>query len=279
MHIYTQRALAVVAVAGLTLTGCSNADTKSDHLQIITSTPVWSDVARELIPEDAPVDITPIINDDSTDPHHFEPSAADMAKAKEADIVIVGGGGYDAWLTKNLDNPEVIHALPLDGNHDQNEHIWYDPESIHHVAHELVDALEKSNPSVKADMESLHTKIHASTDALSSVKSGRVAQTEPIADYLIAQTGMKDVTPQGYRQATMNENDPAAADLAAFLDLINSGGLDVLVVNPQTENDMTKRIVEAAEAKHIRTVEIPETPPSGTSFPDYLVQVSKALAG
>ncbi|MCZ9309810.1 metal ABC transporter solute-binding protein, Zn/Mn family [Corynebacterium uberis] len=281
---------ALLTATALVATACSSAqspDGDASGMTIVTSTSVWGDVARAVV-DDPAVTITPIITNDATDPHHFEPTAADMARVSKADVVVVGGGGYDAWLYENLDNPDIIHALPLtphhhgdkpDGSEATNEHIWYDADALRDVAHGVAGAVEKHNPDATVTADALDARLDAATAKLKAMPTARIAQTEPIADYLINKTPMKEVTPTGYRRATLNETDPAAADLAAFLELINSGGLDILVYNPQTATDMTKRIRAAAEAKGVRIVEIPETPPSTVPFPDFYGQVVDRLVG
>ncbi len=99
----------VALLAGVT--ACSNdaADTATDatanseaEITIVTSTKIWSDVA-DAVTDDDKVSIEPIIASNDTDPHSYQPSAADMAKVENADILLVGGGHYDAWLTSALD--------------------------------------------------------------------------------------------------------------------------------------------------------------------------------
>lgn len=100
----------------------------------------------------------------------------------------------------------------------------------------------------------------------------RVAQTEPIADHLLAHSDVKEVTPEGFRRTTLNEGEPSAADAAAFLDAIENDQIDLLVYNPQTATDLTDRLRDGAEKKGITIVEIPETPPSDKSFLDFFTE-------
>ncbi|WP_151529813.1 MULTISPECIES: metal ABC transporter solute-binding protein, Zn/Mn family [Corynebacterium] len=126
--------IGIASASALALAGCSSASdsadsssasdssTNADTITIVTSTSIWSDVADEVVDSDD-VTITPIIDGDGIDPHSFEPTASDMAKVEEADYVIVGGGGYDAWLYNALDNNDkIIHALPLTEHHHDHDH-------------------------------------------------------------------------------------------------------------------------------------------------------------
>ena len=82
-------------------------------IEIVASTSVWGDLTKAVIDDESVANVRTIITDTNVDPHHFEPTAADLARANDADVVVAGGGGYDAWLYEPLDDEIVIHALPL----------------------------------------------------------------------------------------------------------------------------------------------------------------------
>ncbi|KQB83152.1 metal ABC transporter solute-binding protein, Zn/Mn family [Corynebacterium oculi] len=282
--IRLRTALTATALAALpTLSACSStpatdAEGTEENSTIVASTSVWGDLASS-VTEGTGAEVTSIITGDVTDPHHFSPSAADMARAHGASFVVAGGGGYDAWLYEGLDDSQVVHALPLTAHsHDHgaghtdtgqeitNEHIWFDLDSLSEVAQEIADRVPD------ADATATKENLARLKERLAALPQARLAQTEPIADYLIEDSPLEEVTPQGYRHATLAESEPAAADLAEFLELIESGGIDALVYNPQTATDMTKRIRQAAEDKGITVVEVSETPAEGQGSIDFLTQ-------
>lgn len=299
---------AALAAATLALTGCTSGSadsasapetTQDGEVSIVASTSIWGDVARA-VTDDARVTVTEFIRSDDVDPHHFEPSAADMARASEADIAVVGGGGYDAWLYEPLADKQqaiMVHPLPLDAHehghdtdgtsgHDdgrhaddaahagldasENEHVWYDPQAVIDVAHEVAAAINQHNPEITTHPEDVDAKLGSLTETLEDLPPVRVAQTEPIADHLLAHSPAREVTPEGYRRATLHEAEPSAADLAEFLDLVKDGGLDLLIYNPQTATELTERIRAAAENQGLPVFELPETPQGDTNFLDYL---------
>ncbi|MBZ8176424.1 zinc ABC transporter solute-binding protein [Corynebacterium sp. 3HC-13] len=288
----------------------SSAAASGDGVHIVTSTSIWADVAKAVASDGVTVD--PIVTGNNIDPHDFEPSAADIAKAKEANLVIAGGGGYDAWLYKAVDEDKVIHALPLtdhdhhDHDHGEasqsqteeshshdhkhgeeghnhthadregaetNEHVWYSVDALTQVANDVASRVKELNPDAKVNSDDIDARLAKLKDRIAKLPHLHVAQTEPIADYIIKDSELHDVTPEGYRSATLNESEPSAADLQAFLELINKGELDFLIYNPQTETDMTKQIHDAAVAKGVPIVEIAETPDSNQNFLDYFESV------
>ena len=346
-HRGRRAALAALSVGTLAfVSACSTAtsDEASDYgseggndtgtLNIVASTSIWGDVAQSVADsaEGVDVEVTSIVEGNDMDPHHFEPTAADLARAGEADVIVVGGGGYDAWLYDAIeDQDKIIHALPLtahshdhgdeeaaeaeeahdhsedaeepveteesedshdhDHDHDHgeeghthdvssidgNEHIWYDPTAVMEVAHEIAEQINEVNPDAQASDEEVVSLVSDLDSRLHALPAVTYAQAEPIADYMLAHTDMTDATPEGYRHATLSHGEPAAADLAAFIDELKAGDVDVLIYNPQTQTDMTSRIRTTAEDEGIQVVEIGETPPDNQNFFEYFEEVVSSL--
>lgn len=308
--------------------GGSDAGSDKETIHVVASTSIWADVAQAVVDTaqtEVNIDVHPIVNGNGVDPHHFEPTAADIARANDADVIIAGGGGYDAWLYQAVKNQdEIIHALPLtehDHGHDEhghddhdhgeghdhdhahegetvtmdeakkiaaehpeqitnidgNEHVWYDAAAIEKVATDVANLVNEANPEAKATADPLVERVEGLKSRIEKLPQRNYAQTEPIADYIFKYTDSTDATPEGYRKATVAEGEPTAADLARFLEDIKQDKIDLLIFNPQTETDMTKRIRAAAEDKNIPVVEIGETPPEDTNFLDYYEEVVNAL--
>lgn len=262
----------------LPLTACAApAESAADGLTIVASTQVWADVAEAVV-EDA--EIHAIVQGD-VDPHSFEPSAADMARVETADIILVGGGGYDSWLYDSLEEDDrIIAAMDLeshsDHDHDSdNEHIWYSPEAVTHIAEDLAEKVRETSPDTRVSPEAVSTQMADLAARIADLPAARVAQTEPIADHLLAHSAMIESTPAGYRATTLSEGEPTAADVAAFHEAIRNGEIDILIHNPQSAASVSTGIRELAEQEDIPVVEIAETPEPGTNF---LEAFKKAVA-
>ena len=323
---FSTRIAALVASAGLVagLGACSSNDDSAtsagkseDTIKVVTSTKVWADVA-DAVTDDEKVAIDPIIASNDIDPHSYEPAAADMAKVEEADILVAGGGHYDAWLTSSLrDSTDkvIISALPQEeghnhdheghdhdheghnhdheghdhdheghdhdhGDHDghehhhhdgeANEHVWYNTDAVEETAEQLAEALTKMG--AKADTKAVDKEIKDIEEAKSKLKAAKVAQVHPLADDILKDTKVKDITPKGYRQSTLNESEPSASDVNEMLKLIESGELDYLIDSPQTHDQVSQRLVEAAKAKGVKIVDVFESPSTDQSFFDLYKQ-------
>ncbi len=292
-----KKLLWTLPILPLVLAGCSagsadSADSTNaagaDSLKVVTSTQVWADVAEAVAPD---VDIEAIITGGDIDPHSFEPSATDMAKVSEADIIIVGGGGYDSWLYGTLeDDDRIIHALDLsehdhseheaeeahDHDHEEeghdhdvdNEHVWYSTEYVSEVAEEFAEKVTELDPEAQADATAVTTKMDELHNQIHDLPAVRIAQTEPIADHILSHSDMVESTPEGYRATTLSESEPTAADVAAFQDAINNGDIDVLIYNPQSASTVATSLKDLAEEKGIPVVEIYETPQNTENFLD-----------
>lgn len=272
----------IVAAATL-LTACTATEEGDGNAQpdLLATTGVWADVAAAV----TGADVDAVITGTDVDPHHFEPTAQDLAKVKAADTLVANGGGYDRSLYSVAEQDKVVFAIPPaeDGTeHDHHhshgtedldsiEHIWFNPGKVREVAREVAQRTGGSAADVEARMDAVEAK-------LAEIGSVRLAATEPIATGLIYGTELHDVTPDGYLHAALNESEPSAQDIAAFLETIEAGELDLLVYNPQSTTSAADRIVEAAREHGVDVVEISEIPPAGTNFLDYIDSVVDQIA-
>ena len=300
---FLRTALAASAAVGLTmgLAACSddsaNADGNGgnagsgDTVKIVTSTKVWADVAQAVVGDAEGVEVEPIIASNDTDPHSYQPTAADMALVEQADVLLAGGGHYDAWLTEaaSSDTAAIIltaidgddfdghghgeegHAEEGHEGHDHstevNEHIWYDTAAVKSVASTLASEIN-AHWDIGASDEDVVKRLDEIDERKAKLPKSTTAQTHPLADDILAGTKIVDDTPEGYRRATLSESEPSAADVAAMLETIESGNLDFLIDAPQTRDQVSERLVKAAQAKGLRIVNVYESPGANESFFD-----------
>ena len=270
-------AIAATALAGSVLAGCSSESNDASGSDMIATTNVWADVASAVTGED----VDAIITGDAVDPHHYEPSAKDLSRIKEADTVVANGGAYDAALYTAAEQDRIIYAIPLLDEHDHEhahdhahmpdsldelEHAWFAPEKVLQVAEDIADRTGGDASDVKQRIGDIQSKLNA-------VPHVHIGMTEPIAAGLVWGTELHDITPEEYVKASLNHQEPSAAAVAAFLEQIERGELDMLFVNPQSTNSATQRLADAAKEHNVPVVEIRETPPAGQNFLDYFEEI------
>ena len=305
---FLRTALAASAAVGLTmgLAACSDDSATADGnggdagsgdtVKIVTSTKVWADVAQAVIGDAEGVEVEPIIASNDTDPHSYQPTAADMALVEQADVLLAGGGHYDAWLTEAASSDSaaiILTAIDGDGfdghghgeegheeeghaeedheGHDHstevNEHIWYNTDAVKSVASTLASEIN-AHWDIGASDEDVVKRLDEIDERKAKLPKSTTAQTHPLADDILAGTKIVDDTPEGYRRATLSESEPSAADVAAMLETIESGNLDFLIDAPQTRDQVSERLVKAAQAKGLRIVNVYESPGANESFFD-----------
>ncbi|XVV04238.1 metal ABC transporter solute-binding protein, Zn/Mn family [Actinosynnema sp. CA-248983] len=318
---------AVAAVTAVALTACGSsgdgAGTADGKIKVVASTNVWGSVVKA-VGGDA-VEVTSIINDPSGDPHSYESKPADVAAVRDAKLVIFNGGGYDNFFATLL-GPETekakkIEAFPLSGkasghddhgdepsgtpttaestkpspepadghDHEANEHVWYDLDTVRKVADQAAADLSAIAPDKKATfeanaaefgqkLEELHTRL----DGVG--KGKKVLETEPVAHYLLDTADVDDVTPESFSDAVEAETDIPAAALAEVTGLVEGKQVDALVNNTQTENNAVRGLVEKAKQAGVPVVEVTETLPEGaTGYLEWMTKqvdaLEKALRG
>lgn len=166
-----------------------------------------------------------------------------------------------------------------------NEHVWYNAEVAAHTAEEIAARLGELDPDNAAayttNAEDFHDQVHSITDitdAIAADHSGApVAQTEPIAHYLLTESDLNDLTPEDFKEAIESGNDPSPASIAATRDLFTSDSVDVLVYNVQTQDSVTQDIRATAEAANVPVVEVTETLPEGMNYIDWQRQAAEDL--
>jgi zinc/manganese transport system substrate-binding protein len=260
---------------------------QSGKIQIVASTNVWGDIAAQIGGDQ--VNVTSILSDPSADPHLFESDAKTASQIEAAQLVIVNGLGYDEFMDKLLETgsngdkvltvSDVLRASP-----DANPHLWYNLSRILEVATAIQNYLIKIDPEHADEYRRNTAKFIAEMQpviARVTPRSGGVAYTERVAEYLLNDLGLENKTPEGFSQSVENGTEPTPQQLQEFEQVLTSGKVSVLVYNNQTVNDVTKQLETSARAAGVVVVGVSETIPKGKNFQtwqlDQLNAILKAL--
>jgi len=303
------KSLALATATVLLLAGCAATDSTTDAtdepfagLTIVSSTNVWGDVASSVGGD--LVQVVSIIDSFSQDPHSYEASARDQLAVNDADVVVANGGGYDSFidtLAEAAANSNIVYAyLPEEGkeedhateegdhDHDHahgNEHVWYDFHVVEDFATRLAEQLRTLDPDNAAQytanleeflvgIESLEERAAA---VASSVSDAKVISSEPVADYLLAELGLTNITPESFSQAIEEELDVSPADLLEIQNLISTNSVDLFVVNIQTGSVQIDALVELAEASGVAVIQVSELLPEGLGYLAWMEQNISAI--
>jgi zinc/manganese transport system substrate-binding protein len=319
----TLAAVSVLALAGCA--GGANASSEDDAFTIVTSTNVYGQIAEEIAGDAAQV--TPIIDSGAQDPHDYEASAADQVTVQSADLLIENGGGYDSFLDALIEGSgseapvivaaEYSHDWP-EGEADEhateeleesphaeeehaegedehghthiegfNEHVWYDPHTIEHVAEAIAEELSAQLPDradeFEANAQAFIAEIAGLESSLAEIDAAhagaQVFATEPVPGYLVAAAGLTDATPSAFSEAVEEGQDVAPATLLEALDAVRSGDVRVVIANAQTGGAETSQIIDAADEAGVPVLEFTETLPEGQTYIQWMQQNIEDLAG
>ena len=179
----------------------------------MASTNVWGSVAGAVTGDHASV--KSIISNPADDPHSFEVTPADAATIADASLVVYNGGGYDHWVDDVLSSHQGVAAvnayslLPTSAPQPANEHVFYDLETVKAVANQIADKLSQSDADHANDYKANASKFADQADTIATAEraigashpGASVVATEPVAHYLVVNSGIVDKTPEGFTKA------------------------------------------------------------------------------
>jgi zinc/manganese transport system substrate-binding protein len=282
--------IAVAAVAGA-LGATVGAATRSG-IQVVAAENFWGSIAAQL--GGTRVHVTSVITSPATDPHDYEPTAADARTIAGAQMVIVNGIGYDAWAQKLIDaNPvhgrilltvgDVVGVKP-----GGNPHRWYSPANVEQVIAEIVRDYTKLDPKAAGYFE--QQKAAFETRGLAEYKrliatikrkyhGVPVGASESIFALMSPALGLKLLTPPSFLKAISEGAEPTAADKSKVDSQIARRQIKVWVFNSQNSTPDVKRLTDAARKKGIPVTTITETlTPASATFQQWQSRQLQALA-
>jgi len=302
-HRVRSRRLAALLVAaaalgaGLLLAGCgrSGSPTRAGgpgRFEVVAAENFWGSIAAQLAGEKA--NVTSIVVNPATDPHSYEPTAADARTMAGAQMIIVNGLGYDTWAARLLQaSPssgrvvlDVGSALGLaDG---ANPHQWYSPSSVRLLVERIVADYDRLDPSAASYFarrkQAFLTGGLARYDALRRQIRARYAGTsvgysESIFRPLGEDLGLKLLTPYSFAKAIAEGDDVTAGDKQTVDDQARKRLIKIWVFNSQNVTPDVQRVNELARERRIPIATVTETlSPAGDSFQRWQVAELEGLA-
>ena len=167
-----------------------------------------------------------------------------------------------------------------------NEHVWYDPHTVEDLAKAIAEHLGELAPDHAADFtanaDAFVQEIAGLEDSLGQIEAkdagAKVFVTEPVPVYLIEAAGLTNATPNEFSESVEEGQDVPPATLLESLQLIDSGEISLMIVNPQTGGAETTQVMDEAEAKGIPVLEFTETLPEGQTYLSWMQSNITALS-
>jgi zinc/manganese transport system substrate-binding protein len=293
-------ACSLIATGSLLAAGCSTAASRAAGSQRIVRVTAaenfWGSIARQLGGRHAQV--ISIISNPNTDPHSYEPTAADARAVASSRIVIENGVGYDPWMTRLLAADEgagisVLNVgaalgVPADGN----PHRWYNPSDVRAVIARLTARLSQADPADRryfASREAWLTRVGLRRygELIAAIRrrfaGTPVGASESIFAMLAPALGLRLITPTSFLKAITEGTEVSAADKQAIDTQITRHLIKVYVYNSQNVTPDVRAQLAAARAARIPVASITETlAPPAASFQAWqvrqLTEIEHALA-
>jgi zinc/manganese transport system substrate-binding protein len=302
--IMTKRAslAAVTGLVGLLASACAttapdSSSSGGDRIVVVAAENFWGSIAAQL--GGTKVIETSIITNPQTDPHSYEPTAADARIIAGARLFIQNGIGYDTSWAPGLvaANPNASRTVLTVGNvlglaNGDNPHQWYSHASVYAVIDAITAAYQKIDPddaSYFAQQKSAfeggalaeYNKLE--TEIKDEYAGTPIGASESIVSPLATTLGLDMLTPYSFLKDISEGTDPTTADKALIDQQIRNKQIKVYVYNSQNSTPDIQAQVALATREGIPVTTVTETlSPAGDSFQQWMVGelqgLQKALA-
>ena len=275
--------LSVLALAGcatsLPPAGEGSAAYAPHVVRVVAAENFWGSIVAQIGGDHAHV--VSNIDNPNTDPHAYEPTAADARVLADAQVAVENGAGYDPWMPRLLaadggsrtvlDVGQLVGVAP-----GGNPHLWYDPAYVERFIGRATADLSRADPADAAYFTARRDRYeqvgladyHAAITRIRDRFAGtRVGASESIVAYLCPALGLDLVTPPSFLRAVSEGTDVSAGDTATINRQIRTRAFAVYLENTQNLTPDVQVQVSAARAAGIPSVAVTETlEPSGVTF-------------
>jgi zinc/manganese transport system substrate-binding protein len=282
-HLAIPAALAVLAAAagcGRSGPGLAAAGSTGPRFTVVAAENFWGSIAAQLAGNRASV--ASIIVNPATDPHSYQPTAADARAIAGAGMVIFNGAGYDNWAPQLLEaSPSESRAVldigrSLGLGEGANPHRWYYPADVHAVIARILAGYDRLDPADAAYFATraryLQEVAFARYDSLRAEIRARyagvaVGYSESIFQGLGGDLHLRLLTPPGFVRAIADGTDVTAQEKETVDRQALTHQIRVWVFNSQNVTPDVQRVNQLVAAQHIPIATVTETlSPASATF-------------
>jgi zinc/manganese transport system substrate-binding protein len=248
--------LGTVALVALlsSLIGCAASGEGDGGPLVVATHSILGDLATNVLGDTATVQV---VMPAGTDPHDFEPSAADVALLSEADLVVANGLGFEVGLTDALeaasddgidvlDLGEQLDPLPLADGDGEDPHWFTDPRRTVRAVGLIAEAAAAVD-GIDADAVGVQAEAYADDVTAADAQIGDDLLDVPVADrrlvtnhevfgYFADRYGLAvigTIIPSGTTLA-----EPSSSDLSALVDTIHETGVPAIFADTSSSSEL-----------------------------------------
>jgi zinc transport system substrate-binding protein len=213
-----------------------------------------------------------------TEPHDWEPAAADIAELEKAAVFVYNGAGMEHWIddilgvlrNKRLITVKASEGIKLlEGHHhhededghggedeDEDEiydpHVWLSPANAKSEMENIKNALVQADPDGKdyyeANYEKYATECDALDkefkDALAALAKKDIVVTHQAFGYICDRYGLKQVPIEGLSP----DSEPDPRKMAEIIDFVKENGVKVIFFEELVSPKVAETIAAATGA-------------------------------
>lgn len=170
----TKKIIALAAFGIFALCGCTAYEKTDGKISIVCTTFPQYDWTRELIKGAEDKYELTYITENGTDIHSFQPSADDIVKIKNCNLIIYTGGESDEWIEEYAKDIKSVNMLKTVGDetlydteaNETDEHTWLSLDNAEKICREIADSLKKIDPTGEDLYESNEENYEKQLDIL-----------------------------------------------------------------------------------------------------------------
>ena len=272
----------------LLASGCSQTS-KFQTVDVLTTTNVWADITKSIAGTNFSVE--PILTNTNQDPHSYEATVLDQLKVSKAKLIIAACNESDAFIKQLVKTETNLLCLASDFDPKANPHIWYQPDSVLAASQKILASLRKLKPAAEVQLVSnfenfnqARNSFNASlanpgSEIASKLTNKSFTAVEPVANYLLTQMGLQDLTPESVKQAGLNETDLSPSEIAELKVATEKAGMFAYNSSqPSLQSSLIQKWLKA-DPKRPLAVGFSEQLPKGVHYIDWMKQNRNAVWG
>ncbi len=253
----------VLSVLATGMAGCGTSRSSANGLEVVATTTILGDVARNVVGDGATVEVLIPLG---ADPHDYQASSQQVAAIQQADLVIANGLMLEEGLQDVLDSltgdganilelAPLLDPLPLSGQPEDERregdpHVWLDPlrmaQAARIIATELTAISGGSEwlaraESYSVELVSTDRQIEAMLSVVPAPRRKLVTNHDSLG-YFAARYGFEiagTVIPGGSTLA-----EPSSSELAALVGVIEREGVPAIFAETTNPSALAEAVAE-----------------------------------
>ena len=258
----------ILSLAWMTACAPVNPVKNPGKLQVYTSFFVLYDFARKIGGE--LIDVANLVPA-GTEPHDWEPAAADLVHLETADVLIYNGAGMESWVDQVVDvlaNKRQLLAVDTSsgislladahqeadtGTQGYDPHIWLSPVNAGLQMKAIRDALIQADPANRAAYEANYARYAGEIETLdaefretlTALPKKEIIVAHQAFGYLCAEYGLVQVAIEGLTA----DSEPDPARMAEIVDFARKHDVKVIFFEELVSPKVAEAIAEEIQAK------------------------------